>query len=195
MDVDFAREKFEVFEQGWEYMRDNFYDPAYHGVNWQAARAEYRPFIAGAQTPDEMRRLMRLMVGELNASHLGVSGPFGGGAAFTTGRLGLGFDREEYERAGRLRVTEVVPLGPAALARDSAAPERARAVNVGEYVLAVDGRAVDARTNLDELLELQDRPPRRAHGRGARGRRREEGVGGAARQRRHGEGAALPEVG
>ncbi|HEX6623147.1 MAG TPA: S41 family peptidase, partial [Pyrinomonadaceae bacterium] len=155
MDVDFAREKFEVFEQGWEYMRDNFYDPAYHGVDWQAARAEYRPFIAGAQTPDEMRRLMRLMVGELNASHLGVSAPFGGAAAFTTGRLGLGFDREEYERAGRLRVTEVVPLGPAALARDSAAPERARAIGVGEYLLAVDGRAIDARTNLDELLSFK----------------------------------------
>src|SRR5215212_2629676 len=27
LDVDFASEKLEVFEQGWELMRDNFYDP------------------------------------------------------------------------------------------------------------------------------------------------------------------------
>jgi C-terminal processing protease CtpA/Prc len=94
---------------------------------------------------------MRLMVGELNSSHLGVSGP-PGSTQTATGRLCLDFDREEYERDGRLRVTRVVPLGPAALARDSSSPDRARAVKVGEYLLAVDGKTVDARTNLDELL-------------------------------------------
>lgn len=151
MDVDFAREKLEVFEQGWEYMRDNFYDPKYHGADWQSVRTEMLPYIAGARTPDEVRRLMRLMVGELNASHLGVSGPFNS-AQTTTGRLGLDFDRAEYERSGRLRVSDVLPLGPAALARDAAAPDKTRAVKAGEYVVAVDGRALDARTNLDELL-------------------------------------------
>ncbi|MCA1635731.1 MAG: DPP IV N-terminal domain-containing protein [Acidobacteria bacterium] len=154
MDVDFATEKLEVFEQGWEYMRDNFYDPKYHGADWQALHGLYQPLIAGSRTPDEMRRLMRLMVGELNASHLGVSAP-PGSAQTVTGRLGLSFDREEYERTGRLRVTEVIPLGPAALARDATAPERTREVKVGEYVLSVDGKMIDARTNLDELLSYK----------------------------------------
>jgi Tol biopolymer transport system component/C-terminal processing protease CtpA/Prc len=154
MDVDFASEKLEVFRQGWEYMRDNFYDPKYHGADWQAVHDQMLPYVEGARTPDEVRRLMRLMVGELNASHLGVSGPFGS-AQTTTGRLGLDFDREEYERSGRLRVSAVIPLGPAAVARDSAAPDRARAVKVGEYVVAVDGKTVDARANLDELLSYK----------------------------------------
>jgi Tol biopolymer transport system component/C-terminal processing protease CtpA/Prc len=154
MDVDFGREKFEVFRQGWEYMRDNFYDPNYHGADWGAMRGEYLPFIAGAKTPDEMRRLMRLMVGELNASHLGVNAP-PGSAQTITGRLGLSFDREEYERTGRLRVAEVIPLGPAALARDAASPERTREIKVGEYVLGIDGKTLDARTNLDELLNYK----------------------------------------
>ena len=77
MDVDFAVEKMEVFRQAWTYMRDGFYDDKFHGVNWNAVREQYAPRIAGAQTPDEMRRLLNLMVGELNASHMGVSG--GGG--------------------------------------------------------------------------------------------------------------------
>jgi tricorn protease len=154
MDVDFAREKLEVFGQGWEYMRDNFFDPKYNGADWQAVRGEFLPYVAGAGTPDEVRRLMRLMVGELNASHLGVSGPFGS-AQTTTGRLGLDFDREENERSGRLRVASVIPLGPAALARDSASPERTRPVKVGEYILAFDGKQLDARTNLDELLNYK----------------------------------------
>ena len=145
MDVDFAREKMEVFRQAWGYMRDNFYDPQYHGANWEAVRAEYEPRVAGARTPDEVRRILQLMVGELNASHLGASGPPGGGQAFT-GRLGLRYDRREYETAGRLRITEVIPLSPAALAGN---------IKVGDYLRAVDGRAIDAHTNLDEQLSYK----------------------------------------
>ena len=56
-----------------------------------------------ARTPDEMRRHAELMVGDLNASHLGVTGPAGGAASI--GRLGVRFDREAYEAGGQLRVT------------------------------------------------------------------------------------------
>ena len=154
LDADFSREKFEIFQQGWEYLRDNFYDPGYHGVNWQTTRDAYRPYVAGAQNSEEVRRLMRLMVGELNASHLGVSAPPGSSQTIT-GRIGVGFDREEYERNGHLRVTSVVPLSPAALARDAANPDRTREIKPGDYLLAVDGRHLDSRTNLDQLLNYK----------------------------------------
>ncbi len=148
IDVDFSQEKMEVFRQAWTYLRDGFYDEKFHGVNWEGVRAQYAPRIAGAQTPDEMRRLLNLMVGELNASHLGVSagggrGGRGGGEGPSVGRLGLRFDRGEYERAGRLRVTEVVALGPAAVTRQIAA---------GDYITSIDGAPVSADTNVDRLL-------------------------------------------
>jgi tricorn protease len=145
MDVDFSREKMEVFKQGWSYLRDNFYDPGFHGADWNQVRAEYEPLIAGSRTPDEMRRLLQLMVGELNASHLGASSPPGGNQP-VTGRLGLRFDRREYETNGRLRITEVIALSPAAVAGT---------IKVGDYLLAVDGNAIDATTNLDELLNYK----------------------------------------
>lgn len=154
MDADFSREKMEVFQQAWRYMRDNFYDPAYHGANWTAARDTYGRQVAGARTPDEMRRVLQLMVGELNASHTGASAP-AGSAPINTGRLGLRFDRAEYERTGRLRVAEVLPLSPAAVARDANTPERTREIREGDYLLAVDGRNIDASTNLDELLNYK----------------------------------------
>ncbi|MCA1615448.1 MAG: PDZ domain-containing protein [Acidobacteria bacterium] len=146
MDVDFAREKMEIFRQAWGWLRDHFYDPNYHGANWQGVRAEYEPLVAGAHTPDEMRRILNLMVGELNASHTGVGAPFNAGAPPSTGRLGLRFDRVEYERYGRLRVTEVVPLGPSDLATE---------IRPGDYLLTVDGVGITARTNLDELLSYK----------------------------------------
>jgi len=145
MDVDFSREKLEVFQQAWSLLRDNFYDPGFHGANWDSVRAEYEPMIAGARTSDEVRRLLQLMIGELNASHLGAAPPASANTP-TTGRLGLRFDRKEYETTGRLRITEVVPLSPAALPGN---------IKTGDYLLAVDGRTIDARTNLDELLSYK----------------------------------------
>ena len=145
MDLDFSREKLEVFQQAWSLLRDNFYDQGFHGANWDAVRAEYEPMIAGARTSDEVRRLLQLMIGELNASHLGAAPPASANTP-TTGRLGLRFDRKEYETAGRLRITEVIPLSPAALPGN---------IKAGDYLLAVDGRTIDARTNLDELLSYK----------------------------------------
>ncbi len=142
MDVDFNLEKMQVFEQAWSYLRDSFFDENFNGVDWQAIHAEYAPRIAGVRTPEELRRLISLMAGELNASHLGIGPPFGGNQP-STGRLGLRFDRAEYESSGRLRVTDVIPLSPAALVN----------VNAGDYLLTVDGVAITARTNLDELLD------------------------------------------
>ncbi len=76
----------------------------------------YRVAITGGtRSPDELRRLLSLMVGELNASHSGVSAPQGS-TDITTGRPGLRFDRVTYENTGRLLITEVVELGSAAIA-------------------------------------------------------------------------------
>lgn len=144
MDVDFSTEKMEVFDQAWTLQRDNFFDPHFNGVDWDAVRAAYRPHAAGAATPDELRRVISLMIGELNASHLGISAPGPGAAAGATGRLGLSFDRAELERQGRFRIAGLVPLGPAAVAGG---------IRPGDYLVAVDGHALDGRVNLDELLD------------------------------------------
>ena len=141
MDVDFAGEKLAVFHQAWRILADNFFDAKMNGVDWNAANAWYEPYVAGAQTTEELRRVMRFMVGELNASHSGVNGP-----SFSptpnVGRLGVRFARADYERDGKLRVSEVLSLSPAALA----------GVAIGDYVLALDGVRITARTNVDSVL-------------------------------------------
>ncbi len=145
LDVDFAKEKLVVFDQAWRLLRDNFFDPAFNGVDWTAARARVEPFIAGARTPDEMRRIAGLMIGELNASHLGITAPpAAAGGTGGVGHLGLDFDRAEYESAGRLKVTGIVTLGPASLVGG---------IQRGDYLTAVDGDPIGPRVNLDSLLD------------------------------------------
>ncbi|MBA2685080.1 MAG: PD40 domain-containing protein [Gemmatimonadaceae bacterium] len=144
MDIDFTADRGELFTLIWRELRDNFFDEKMNGVDWNALREQYAPLAQGAQTPDELARLMNEMVGELNASHSGVRGP-SSGAPFT-GRLGIRLDAGEYERSGKLRISEIIPLGPVALAGKIAS---------GDYIVAIDGVQVGARTNIDELLDYR----------------------------------------
>ena len=141
LDVDFAAEKLAVFHQVWRTLADNFFDAKMNGVDWKAMEAKYEPYAAAAQSTEDLRRIGRLMIGELNSSHSGMNGPSFSPQA-NVGRLGLRFDRVAYERDGRMRVSEVVSLSPAAVA----------GIKVGDQLLAVDGRPLGARTNLDSLL-------------------------------------------
>jgi C-terminal processing protease CtpA/Prc len=141
LDIDFSKERREIFKQVWELQNNGFYDPQFHGANWNEIKNTYEPLAAGANTPEELRRILSLMVGELNASHSGVSGP---APQYYVGKLGLTFDKDEYENTGKMKITEVVKLGPADLSNT---------INVGDYINAIDGVTITAKINIDQLLE------------------------------------------
>jgi Tol biopolymer transport system component/C-terminal processing protease CtpA/Prc len=142
LDTDFNSDKMLAFDQAWRYLDENFHDPDFHGVDWKAVRQRFEPHLAGARTPLEERRLLSLMIGELNASHLSA-----GSSAYTaqnnTARIGVSFDPAEYSRTGNLKIASVLPFGPAALS----------SITAGKYLLAVDGASTAAPANLDQLLE------------------------------------------
>jgi Tol biopolymer transport system component len=141
LDVDFDQEKVATFHQAWNILANNFFDATMNGVDWKAVGDEFAPYAAGAQNEEDLRRIGRLMIGELNSSHSGMNGP-SYSPQVTTGRLGVRFERAAYDRDGSLKISEVLPLSPAELA----------GVKVGDVVESIDGAAVTPRTNLDSLL-------------------------------------------
>ena len=58
-----------AFDEVWEIVRDRFYDPRLHGLDWQAMRARYRPQAASAPSREEMAIVVNAMLAELAASH------------------------------------------------------------------------------------------------------------------------------
>ncbi|GAB4202904.1 MAG: S41 family peptidase [Roseiflexaceae bacterium] len=138
--VDFNQEKRQMFEECWRLLRDHFYDPTFRGLDWSAARAQFAPLAAGAQTSGDLVVVLNLMVGELRASHLGA---FPGGGASQDGYIGLLFDPVAQATEGRLRVAGVVPDSPAALA----------GLKPGDELLAVNGVTLGPGINLDALLQ------------------------------------------
>ncbi|MGE5562971.1 MAG: S41 family peptidase [Bacillota bacterium] len=146
LDVDFDREKQVVFDEAWSTLDRRFYDGNFHGQDWNALRAETEPYVQGARTPQELRRAINLMIGELNSSHSGINPPSSGPGSLPTDRVGelaVRFDRNAIESGRGLVVSDVIALGPADVA----------GIRAGDRITSVDGVPVTARSNIDALLE------------------------------------------
>jgi tricorn protease len=131
----------EMFEQSWRALRDHFYDDRFHGADWLAVRDKYRDLVKHVAMKEDLYVLIRLMMGELNASHLGISGPLPGPDE-ATADLGLLFD--ENHKGPGLKVGEILKRGPA--------DRRGIALKSGDYIVSIDGTPVTEQTNLSRLL-------------------------------------------
>jgi tricorn protease len=142
VDTDFAADKKAMFLEAWRYIADDFYDPEFHGVNWDGQKRRFEPLVERAKTPGELQRVLSLLVGDLNTSHVGINVRAKSGPVIAVGRLGLRFDPMAQPHAGVLRVAEVVSGGPADQAR----------VQIGDVLLKVDDTDLAGFVNLDEQL-------------------------------------------
>jgi tricorn protease len=131
----------EMFDQSWRYLAEHFYDRTFHGRNWEEVRARYRPLVKHVALKEDLYSLLYLMMGELNASHLGVSGFFPGPEE-ETAELGLLFD-DTYKGKG-LKIAEILKRGPA--------DKRGVALQAGEVITAIDGVEVGDNFNLSKAL-------------------------------------------
>lgn len=140
----------QMLQEGWRALRDGFYDPKLNAVDWNAVLARYRPRVQELGTYDEFNNLMREMLGELNASHLGF---FGGGSDSQSNDVtaDFGVDWDESFAGPGWRVAKVIEDGPAY--------KEGSRLYVGDVVLSVNGTSVDAQTNKAKVLNnLQGQP-------------------------------------
>jgi carboxyl-terminal processing protease len=59
----------DIFEEVWETVNDNFFDPNFNGVNWQQIKSRYAPLAAKTHSREEMAVVINQMLAELNTSH------------------------------------------------------------------------------------------------------------------------------
>jgi len=72
--IDPRDERRQMFVESWRLMRDFFYDPNMHGVDWPAIRKKYEPLAARVRDRLDLSDLIADMVGELSALHTFVRG-------------------------------------------------------------------------------------------------------------------------
>jgi len=142
MTVRHDRERRQIFAEVGRALGQGFYDPNFHGDDWQALLDAYRPWAMEASTTKDFQYVVNLMLGELNASHMGYGA---GDRAETqnerTGRLGVELDPVD----NGVEVQRVVPRSPA--------DREASKLREGDVITAVDGQSVAEASNFYQLLE------------------------------------------
>jgi len=63
----------QMFDEAWAKVEVNFYDSAFHGVNWAATKKQYEKFVPFITNRYDLNILLNDMLGELNSSHMGFS--------------------------------------------------------------------------------------------------------------------------
>ena len=64
-----------VFDDAWETVRARYYDQSFHGMDWETARAQFRPRAAAARTQLELYGVLRRMIGSLHDAHTRIYAP------------------------------------------------------------------------------------------------------------------------
>jgi carboxyl-terminal processing protease len=138
-----------LLDEVWQTVRDHFYDPSLHGLDWESVRARYAPQAAAARSEDALAAVINAMLAELHASHTELYTPaepayyqladiFAGvlrrrglDRVFPGGKItypGIGiFARPDA--AGRIFVTGVIEDAPA----------QRGGLLVGDEIVAADG--------------------------------------------------------
>jgi len=130
MDMDVHAYRTQVFDEAWRTINDRFYDPNFHGQDWKALRAKYEPWALAASTHNDFQLLFNEMLGQVNASHMGLrgSGPEETQRE-TTGLLGI----EVKNHSKGVQITSIVKGSPA--------DREESKLNVGDKIMSVNGKA------------------------------------------------------
>ncbi len=139
-----------MYYQVWRDERDFLYDPGLHGMNLEAVKKKYEPYLDSIASRDDLNYLFTEMLGNITVGHMFV----GGGdipepKRVKTGLLGADYSVEN----GRYRFARIYNgenWNP-----KLRAPLTQPGVNVkaGEYLLAVNGRDVRAPNDVYSFFE------------------------------------------
>jgi len=137
MIIDYPAETAQIFDEAWQVIRDRFYDPNHHNKDWTALKNTYRPLAMKASTRQDFKAIFNKMLGQINASHMGMSR---GDERFevqreTTGVLGLELKNDTHG----LRITKVVP--------NAAADREVSSLQLGDIIVGVNGETLQPNTN------------------------------------------------
>ncbi len=141
MDIAIAEYRAQVFDEAWRTINERFYDPNFHGQDWKALRNKYEPWAMAASTHDDFQMLFNEMLGQINASHMGLrgSGPEDLQDE-STGLLGL----ELKNKPNGVQVTKIVPGSPA--------DKEDSKLSIGDIIQSVNGKKVTPAINFYSLM-------------------------------------------
>jgi tricorn protease len=141
MKINHPEERRQMFAEGWRSLRDGFYDPKFHGRDWEDLRKRYEAYALAASTTQDFQDMYNEMLGQLDASHMGFRGPTPEETQRDqTGDIGV----ELKPHPEGVEVLRVIPEGPA--------DRSGSKLEAGMIILSVNGEKIRTNTNFFSLL-------------------------------------------
>ena len=151
VEVDPPQEWKEMFDEVWRQERDYFFEASMNGVDWQKIKDKYAqllPFVADRYS---LTYILGEMIGELSNSHTYVGG--GDFPELHPVNVGLlGADYEVDSASGMYRIKKIFTGENWDAHTRSPLTEPGVNVKEGDYLVAINGRALHAPHTPDELL-------------------------------------------
>jgi len=139
-EVDPRSEWRQIFHDAWRLMRDFFYDPHMHQVDWAGVRDQYAAMLDDCASREDLSYVIREMISELNVGHAYYSGgDVGSAPSRSVGLLGCDYALEN----GAYRIARIHAGGPWDTDARGPLSQPGVGVKVGDYLLAVNGVPVD----------------------------------------------------
>ena len=130
--IDLDKQYDQKFHEAARLLRDGFYHPTLKGLDWTAITNRYSQLASGTRTTAEFNRVVNMLFGELDGSHLGISGGSSDFSAPSTRAGYLGVDavpvHDGYE------ITHIIKNMPA--------DEDNADLQVGDVIVSIDQRAL-----------------------------------------------------
>lgn len=140
----------QMFHEAWRIERDFFYAPNMHGADWPAIRERYLAFLEHVGHREDLNYLFAQMFGELVVGHAYV----GGGDMPRPERVSVGLLGADYKIVdGYYRITRIYSGENWNPKLRAPLTEPGIDVSEGDYLLAVNGQLLTAKTNLYKLFE------------------------------------------
>ncbi len=134
-EINFKTERKQIFNEAWRALNAGFYDPQFHGRNWKALRKKYEPIALSASTYHDFRYIFNIMLGQIDASHMGFYPPNNNSQGEKTGLLGVEIVPSEKGAT----IERVIPGTPA--------DKDESRLYEGETIVAVNGNKITSDVN------------------------------------------------
>lgn len=150
MTVDLKAEWKQIYDESWRQMRDYFYDPNMHGVDWEAMHEKYAPLLPYVNHRDDLTYLIGELIAELNIGHAYVNS--GDRPDVDRIQMGLLGARLSRDASGYYRIDSI--LSGQSWNKELVSPLRAPGVNAksGEYIIAINGTSMKEVDNIYQTL-------------------------------------------
>ncbi len=148
--LDHQAEWAQIFEECWRQMREYFYVPNMHGVDWKAMKEKYQPLVKHVNHRIDLTYIIGEMIGELNVGHTYVGGgDMPQAKRVQTGLLGAQIVKD---RSGYFQIKKILKGQNWSNAYRSPLTEIGVNANEGDFIVAINGQSTKGMNNLYEAL-------------------------------------------